>query len=240
MDYNSKRWQKKRLHILKRDGWIDQVRLKEGVKIGATLVHHILPAQDYPEYEWSDWNLVSISDATHRRLHDKFTKKLTKEGQELAWMTAYEQGIQLRSRIMVIGKPGTGKSTWAKKHLFGGLCYELDSIACAFRLTVPHKEPEHSGARRMAAALRSGWLAAAEEYTNRIIIVRTAPDIQELEETRPDKLVICKKIHTIRPYQFDAEEYDKRLAEAEKWAKENGVEVEILGDQPSPPGTLAL
>ena len=231
MNYNDKAWARKRSHILRRDGWIDQVELQKGRKIEANVVHHILPAEDYPEYRYSDWNLISISNATHKRLHEKYTGKLSREGMELAQFTAWKNGVKMTERILIIGKPGTGKSTWAKKHLGGGLCYELDAIACAFRLTVPHKEEVNPAARRMAAALRSGWLKAAEQYTHRILIVRTAPDIKELEETKPDRIVVCTQIWDIRPYQYDEADYDRQIREAEEWARRNGVTIEYYPER---------
>ena len=41
------------------------------------------PAEDYPEYAWEDWNLISVSRKTHNKLHDRNTDKLTAEGAKL-------------------------------------------------------------------------------------------------------------------------------------------------------------
>lgn len=225
--YDSKRWKAKRKHILLRDNWMDQVALRDGVRIAADTVHHILPREEYPQYEWCDWNLISVSQETHKkRLHEKYTGKLTRLGRTLMFQAAAENGIQLKMLTMVIGMPGSGKSTWVRNHLQGGLVYELDAIACAFRLTVPHKEPVHAGARRMAAALRKGWLAAAREFSNNLFVVRTAPDDQELSETRPDKIVVCTKVFALRPYRYDREEYLKQINSAIQWAEVNDVPVE--------------
>ena len=49
----------------------------------ADTVHHIYPAEEYPEYEWMDWNLISVSRATHNRLENRKTGELTKEGRML-------------------------------------------------------------------------------------------------------------------------------------------------------------
>ena len=225
MDYSSKRWRLKREHILRRDRWLDQVQLRQGSRAEATVVHHILPAQEWPEYQWEDWNLISVSDATHRKVHEKYTKDLTPLGWELAQEIAERQGIKLYTVTMVIGLPGSGKSTWIKDHLGTGICYDLDSIAAAFRLTVPHAEEPHAGARRMAAAMRSAWLVQAPRYSRKIFINRAAPDIDELAETNPDILVICTEEKKGRPYQYDKEEYKRKIAEAEEWALLNGVTV---------------
>ncbi len=225
--YNSKRWKQKREHILRRDGWMDQVMLRDGVKIEANTVHHILPREEYPQYAMCDWNLISVNIMTHKqRLHEKYTGKLTKTGKALMYETAAANNIPLKMLTMVIGMPGTGKSTWVKKHLQGGLVYELDAIACAFRLTVPHKEPIHAGARRMAAALRDGWLQAAREYSNNLFIVRTAPDEKELSETKPDRIVVCTRQWAVRPYRYDPEVYRKQIERAIEWAEANNVPVE--------------
>ena len=228
MDYQSKRWEEKRKHILRRDKWIDQVLLRQGVKREATLVHHILPAMEYPEYQWEDWNLISVHPKTHRRLHDIYSGRLSKFGEQLMRETALEHGVPLIERILIIGHPGSGKSTQAKKILKGGICYELDSIASAFRLTTPHSEQEHVGAKRMAAALRRGWLEAAPMFSNRIIVVRGAPDIDELEETNPTKLIVCTKHYVERPYSYDKQALQEKIDSAIEWAKLNGIEVETL------------
>lgn len=225
MEYNSKRWEKKRAHILKRDKYLDQVQLRRGVRIEANLVHHILPAEDWPEYRWEDWNLVAINDRTHRELHEPYTKALTPAGWELAQEVADAHGIRLTTVTLVIGLPGSGKSTWIKNNIGSGICYELDAIASAFRLTVPHAEKEHAGARRMAAALRRSWLAQAPQYARKIFVNRAAPDLDEVAETDPDVLVVCTTELTDRPYKYDKQEYKRRIAEAEEWARLNGVPI---------------
>ena len=52
MDYKSKRWEKKREKILRRDKYLDKVAARYGRTEEAKLVHHIYPAEDYPEYAW--------------------------------------------------------------------------------------------------------------------------------------------------------------------------------------------
>ena len=225
--YDSKKWKEKRKHILLRDKWTDQVALRDGVKIEADTVHHILPREEYPQYEMCDWNMISVSQDTHKkRLHEKYTGKLTKLGKSLMYETASVQGIPVKMLTLVIGMPGSGKSTWTKRHMQGGLVYELDAISCAFRLTVPHKEEPHAAARRMAAALRRGWLEAAREYSNNIFVVRTAPDETELSETMPDRIVVMTKQYAMRPYKFDPAEYQKQIDQVIAWANNNGVPVE--------------
>lgn len=83
MDYTTKEWKTKRNKILRRDRYIDKLAARYGKTIEAEIVHHIYPAEDYPEYAWEDWNLISVSRVTHNKLHDRTTDKLTKMGREL-------------------------------------------------------------------------------------------------------------------------------------------------------------
>lgn len=224
--YATKRWKEKRKHILLRDKWIDQVALRDGMKIEANTVHHILPREEYPQYELCDWNLISVSQDTHKkRLHEKYTGKLTKTGKALMYETAAKQGIPLKMLTLVIGLPGSGKSTWVKKNLGGGLAYDMDAIACSFRLTVPHREEPHAGARRMAAALRKGWLDAVGQYANNIFVIRSAPDAVELAETKPDRIVYCSHLYVQRDYKFDIVERKRQIEGVLAWAADNNVEV---------------
>ena len=93
MDYQSRKWDRVRARILRRDKYICQVSKRYGKIIEANLVHHIFPVDDYPEYQWEEWNMISVSKAVHNRLHDRTTNKLTKEGVALLERTAEKRGI---------------------------------------------------------------------------------------------------------------------------------------------------
>ena len=82
MNYGRERWKRKRKKILRRDKYIDKIKSRYGITEGANIVHHIYPSDEYPEYAWEDWNLISVSNATHRELHKK-DGSLTKKGREL-------------------------------------------------------------------------------------------------------------------------------------------------------------
>ena len=41
-----------------------------GRNVEASVVHHIWPAEDWPEYAWADWNLLSLSAEAHRAMHN--------------------------------------------------------------------------------------------------------------------------------------------------------------------------
>lgn len=93
--YKSARWKRMRRAILSRDKYRDQLAARYGKNIEANTVHHILPREDYPQYQLKPWNLISLSHETHNTLHDRATGKLTEEGQRLAERTARRQGIKL-------------------------------------------------------------------------------------------------------------------------------------------------
>lgn len=83
MDYGSSRWRKKRMHILKKDKFICQVMKWYGLREEATIVHHIYPADEYPEYRFCDWNLISVSANGHNKLENRLTGELTDLGRWL-------------------------------------------------------------------------------------------------------------------------------------------------------------
>ena len=51
-----------------------------GKNVPAEVVHHIFPADEYPEYAYCLWNLISLSREQHNRMHDRTTGKLTEAG----------------------------------------------------------------------------------------------------------------------------------------------------------------
>lgn len=79
-DYKGKRWRHLSERILRRDGYMCQISKRYGKQVQADLVHHIYPADEYPEYAYCSWNLISLSRAMHNTLHDRNTDKLTAEG----------------------------------------------------------------------------------------------------------------------------------------------------------------
>lgn len=77
MNYNCKRWKKLRERILKRDGYLCQYYKRYGKRMEATVVHHIFPAEEYPQYQWCEWNLISLSNEAHEKMHDRNTREIT-------------------------------------------------------------------------------------------------------------------------------------------------------------------
>ena len=100
MDYKSRRWRRLRERILKRDGYMCQESKRYGKMIEANTVHHIFPASRFPEDQWSEWNLVSLSTAAHNRMHIRDTDELTEEGMRLMKRAARRQGITISDETM--------------------------------------------------------------------------------------------------------------------------------------------
>ena len=225
-DYKSKKWERKRRFILKRDGYVCQLSKREGMIVEADTVHHIFPVRDYPEYAYCNWNLISLSRAVHNTLHDRDTDELTEEGMALLRATALKQGIDLMDEgvTLVIGKPGTGKTTWAKKHMTAStLVYDLDYIAAAFRLeagTTKHKQ-----ARWMANDLLQGFIIKATTYADHVIVIRTAPSIKELDAIQPDRILILTKEY--QKSEINLPDFDMKLAKIKLWASDNNVQINM-------------
>ena len=78
---SNKRWQLLRQRALKRDGYRCQEAARYGKRVEAQVVHHIWPAEDYPEFAYCLWNLVSLSAEAHDRMHDRKTRRLTALGE---------------------------------------------------------------------------------------------------------------------------------------------------------------
>lgn len=92
--YKSKRWQRLRKAVLARDGYQCQESKRYGKAVPATTVHHIFPREDYPQYQWEPWNLISLSNEVHDQMHNRTTRELTQQGLELLERTATKYGIE--------------------------------------------------------------------------------------------------------------------------------------------------
>lgn len=95
MIYDETKWKSKRVSILRRDGYQDQVLKRYGKLVQAEIVHHIFPVEEYPEFAYEDWNLTSVSVSTHNKLHDRITNELTEAGIELLRRTARKNNIEV-------------------------------------------------------------------------------------------------------------------------------------------------
>lgn len=79
--YKTKRWERLRYKILRRDRFRCRESARYGISAEANTVHHVWPAEDYPEYAWCPWNLISLTGKKHEAMHDRFTGKLTALGE---------------------------------------------------------------------------------------------------------------------------------------------------------------
>lgn len=95
-NYYGKKWKKKRSRILRLDGYKCQIAKRYGRTEEATVVHHIYPADTYPEYAWREWNLISVSLATHNKLENRKTGELTELGKQL--MRRTKPGVDWRKK----------------------------------------------------------------------------------------------------------------------------------------------
>lgn len=95
MDYKSKQWIHKREAILRRDKYQCQLSKRYGKIRQAEVVHHIFPVSQFPEYQWQDWNLISITMDEHNKLHDRVTGQLTDYGKKLMQRTARKYGVNI-------------------------------------------------------------------------------------------------------------------------------------------------
>lgn len=82
-DYRSPRWARLRASVLREAGYRCQWSKRYGRIAQASHVHHIWPAEDFPEYAWCRWNLIALSQEAHNAMHDRTTGKLTAAGESL-------------------------------------------------------------------------------------------------------------------------------------------------------------
>ena len=96
--YNGKRWLHLRDVILRRDGYADQIDKRYGKSTEANTVHHIFPREEFPEYQYEAWNLISLSHRNHVAMHVPSSGELSPAGVELLRRTArrYDKPLPLR------------------------------------------------------------------------------------------------------------------------------------------------
>lgn len=70
-----------------------QESLRYGKRCEANTVHHIFPASRFPQYQWCEWNLISLNQSVHNKMHYRDTDELTDEGKNLLKRTARRNGI---------------------------------------------------------------------------------------------------------------------------------------------------
>lgn len=93
--YDSPRWKRLRQSVLRRDNYEDMEAKRYGKVKAAELVHHIFPKDEFPEYAYESWNLISVSTSTHNTFHDRDTDELTETGRLLLVRTARKYGVRI-------------------------------------------------------------------------------------------------------------------------------------------------
>lgn len=107
--YDQPKWKRIRAKVMRRDCYVDQVAKRYGIMLPAEIVHHIFPKDDYPEYAFEPWNLVSVSRKTHNELHDRETDELTEKGRDLLRRTCLKTGKPIPEEFQGVKKRGTFK-----------------------------------------------------------------------------------------------------------------------------------
>ena len=95
--YLSQRWKRLRKYILRRDGYVCQYFKRFGKTRAAEIVHHIFPREQFPQYAWSEWNLIALSAEAHRLMHNP-DGSLSEIGLDLMRRTALKRGIVMDDR----------------------------------------------------------------------------------------------------------------------------------------------
>ena len=96
--YKTGRWLRLRESVLRRDGYMCQVSRRYGKRLQATTVHHVFPRDEFPEYQWEPWNLISLAGDVHDQMHDRTTGALTDKGAELLRRIARRNGVEVPGR----------------------------------------------------------------------------------------------------------------------------------------------
>lgn len=93
--YKSTRWKKLREKILRRDKYMCQVSKRYGKLKEAQTVHHIFPRDRWPEYQFKDWNLISLCSEAHDAMHIRRSNELSEEGKKLLIRTCRTRGMDI-------------------------------------------------------------------------------------------------------------------------------------------------
>lgn len=84
MNYQSKRWERTRQAVLRRDDYLCRECKRYGVGAEAREVHHILPAEEctgrYARLLYDSRNLISLCSRCHGMMHVRWRKELSEKG----------------------------------------------------------------------------------------------------------------------------------------------------------------
>ena len=87
-NYKGARWERHRAFVLRRDKYKCRECARFGRVTPADTVHHVNPAEEYPELFWMAWNCVSLCSACHNKMHVRGTRTLTDLGKD--WINKLE------------------------------------------------------------------------------------------------------------------------------------------------------
>ena len=104
--YQSSKWMRVRQRVLRRDKYFDMEAKRYGKTKQAEIVHHIFPKDEYPEYAYEMWNLISLSRKTHNEMHDRDTDELTEKGIDLLRRTCRKYGKEIPKKYLEQKKKG--------------------------------------------------------------------------------------------------------------------------------------
>lgn len=82
--YLGARWKRLREHILRRDQYACQECRRYGKRKEAEMVHHCIPRKDFPEIQYSEWNLIALCQQCHEKMHVRTSEDLSQTGIALA------------------------------------------------------------------------------------------------------------------------------------------------------------
>jgi len=100
--------------VLRRDKYMCQISKRYGKLRQADIVHHCFPRDEFPEYEFEPWNLISICKAAHNKLHNRETNELTEEGRLLLVRAARKNGIEVPEKYQKPIKKTFSRRSWPK------------------------------------------------------------------------------------------------------------------------------
>lgn len=90
--YLTTKWKKKRARILRRDEYLCQEAKRYGRSEPAEVVHHIYPLELYPELALESWNLISLSNKSHNKMHKRNSHEMTRNG--LDWQNKFRNEFE--------------------------------------------------------------------------------------------------------------------------------------------------
>lgn len=134
------------------------------------------------------------------------------------------------SITLIIGFPGTGKTTYAKENCKGCLIYDLDYLKTALTYSDVHSADDED-ARKVANSFLMPFVIMGQQRNRDLCIIRMAPKLEELTAIKPDKLIVMLTEYDISKredfHEVDREMYEARITACIKWCDKNGVLVEM-------------